>query len=70
MKLEDYAIRIKPLPDEGGGLSSDRPDPPGCVADEETIAQAVSEAHDAFEAWAMTERRDKGELPVPATYRG
>ena len=38
MRLEDYAIRIEPLPrEEGGGFLVTVPDLPGCVADGETI---------------------------------
>ena len=71
MRLENYAIRIEPLPDEdGGGFLVTVPDLPGCMADGETVEQAIGEAHDAFEAWAMAERQDKGDLPVPKTYSG
>lgn len=66
MRLEDYAIRIEPLSsDEGGGFLVTVPDLPGCIADGETVQQAIAEAHDAFEAWAMAERQDKGDLPRP-----
>ena len=41
------------------------PDLPGCVADGETIEEAIAEAHDTFKAWAMAEQQDRGELPVP-----
>ena len=71
MKLDDYAIRIEPLPrDEGGGFLVTLPDLPGCVADGETIDAAIAEAHDAFKAWAAAEQQDKGALPVPKTYSG
>ena len=43
MKLDDYAIRIEPLPrDEGGGFLVTVPDLPGCVADGETIDAAIA----------------------------
>ena len=32
MRLEDYAIRIEPLPREEGGIPVTVPDLPGCVA--------------------------------------
>ena len=71
MRLEDYAIRIEPLSsDEGGGFLVTVPDLPGCIADGETVEQAITEAHDAFEAWAMAEREDKGILPAPKAYSG
>lgn len=66
MRLEDYAIRIEPLSsDEGGGFLVTVPDLPGCIADGETVEQAIAEAHDAFKAWAMAEREDKGVLLAP-----
>lgn len=71
MRLEDYAVRIEPLPsDEGGGFLVTVPDLPGCIADGETVEQAIAEAQDAFEAWATAEREDRGELPVPKAYSG
>ena len=71
MKLEDYAIRIEPLPqDEGGGFLVTVPDLPGCVADGETIDAAIAEAQDAFQAWTTAERQDKGRLPAPKTCSG
>ena len=71
MKLDDYAIRIEPLPhDEGGGFLVTVPDLPGCVADGETIDAAIAEAHDAFKEWAAAIQQDKGALPAPKTYSG
>lgn len=71
MKFEDYAINIDPIPEgEGGGYLVTMPDLPGCMADGETIDAALAEARDAFEAWAMAEQEDKGELPAPKTYSG
>ena len=71
MKLDDYAIRIEPLPrEEGGGFLVTVPDLPGCVADGETVDAAIAEAHDAFKAWAAAEQQDKGTLPTPKTYSG
>ena len=71
MRFEDYAITIDPIPEEdGGGYLVTLPDLPGCIADGETIDTAIAEARDAFTAWAMAEREDKGELPAPKTYSG
>ena len=71
MKFEDYAIHVSPLPaEEGGGFMASIPDLPGCIADGATINEAISEARDAFTAWAIAEREDKGELPQPKTYSG
>ena len=69
MRLEHYAIRIEPLSgDEGGGFLVTVPDLPGCMADGATVEQAIAEAHDALEAWAMAEREDEGDLPAPKAY--
>ena len=71
MKFEDYSINITPIPeDEGGGYLVTFPDLPGCVADGATIDDAVAEARDAFDAWAMAEQEDRGDLPAPRTYSG
>ena len=71
MKFEDYPVHISPIPaDEGGGYMVSFPDLPGCIADGNTIDEAIIEARDAFDAWAMAEREDKGELPAPKTYSG
>ena len=70
MKFEDYPINISPIPeDEGGGYLITFPDLPGCLADGETIDEAVAEARDAFAAWTMAEQTDKGELPTPSSPR-
>ena len=53
-------------PRAGAGSSSW----PGCVADGETIDEAIAEARDAFNAWTMAEMEDKGDLPAPKTYSG
>jgi antitoxin HicB len=71
MKFEDYPINVSPIPaDEGGGYMLSFPDLPGCIADGNTIEEAIIEAHDAFDAWVMAEQEDKGKLPVPKTYSG
>ncbi len=71
MKLEDYPINVHPVPeDEGGGFMVSVPDLPGCIADGETVDEALAEARDAFDAWVMAEKEDKGRLPAPKTYSG
>ena len=40
------------------------------MADGETVALAIAEARDAYEAWTTAEREVKGELPTPKTYSG
>jgi antitoxin HicB len=46
------------------------PDLPGCIADGQTVEQAISEARDAWRAWMTAELEDKGEAPAPRTYSG
>ena len=71
MKFEDYPITLSPIPaDEGGGYMVSIPDLPGCIADGNTIDEALAEASDAFEAWTMAKREDKDELPAPKTHSG
>ena len=71
MKFEDYPINVHPVPeDEGGGFMVSVPDLPGCIADGETIDEAIAEARDAFDAWVTAEMEDKGRLPAPKTYSG
>jgi antitoxin HicB len=66
MKFEDYPIHVSPIPvDEGGGYMVSMPDLPGCIADGDTIDEAIIEARDAFAAWIMAEQKDKGKLPNP-----
>ncbi len=65
-KFEDYPINLSPIPqDEGGGYLVTFPDLPGCVADGDTIEEAIAEARDAFNAWAATVREDKRDPPLP-----
>lgn len=71
MKFEDYPINVSPIPtDEGGGYMVSFPDLPGCIADGDSIDEAIVEARDAFDAWIMAEQEDRGELPTPKTYSG
>lgn len=71
MKFEEYPIKVSPIPsEEGGGYMVTLPDLPGCVADGDTIEQALEEARDAFSAWAGVEEEEKGSIPPPKTYSG
>ena len=59
MNFEDYPVHISPIPtDGGGGYLVSFPDLPGCMADGESIEDAISEARDAFKAWMMAEMED------------
>ena len=61
MTFEDYPTHISPIPPEdGGGYMVSFPDLPGCIADGETINDALAQARDTFTAWCMAEQEDKG----------
>jgi antitoxin HicB len=50
-----HSFEIRPLPEEeGGGYCVTFPDLPGCMADGETIEQAIAEAADAEASWLRT----------------
>lgn len=62
--FEAYAHMIEPLSDEdGGGYLITFPDLPGCMADGETIEEAMVNGRDAFSAW-MSARAHIGK-PIP-----
>ena len=71
MRFEDYPITINPIAvDEGGGYLVSIPDLPGCIADGQTVEEAISEARDAWRAWMTAELEDTREAPAPRTYSG
>ena len=71
MEFEDYPINLSPIPeDEGGGYLVTFPDLPGCIADGDTVEEAIAEARDAFDAWTAAVQEDKGSIPSPKTYSG
>lgn len=71
MEFEDYPINLSPIPeDEGSGYMVTFPDLPGCIADGDTVEEAVAEARDAFDAWTAAVGEDKGSIPSPKTYSG
>jgi len=57
-----HRFEVRPLPEEdGGGFLVTFPDLPGCMADGETVAEALSEAADAERSWIET--REEFGLP-------
>lgn len=66
MKFEDYPIDLSPIPkDEGGGYMVTFPDLPGCIADGDTVEEAIAEARDAFAAWTAAVQEEEGRVPAP-----
>lgn len=60
-----HRFEVRPLSEEdGGGWLVTFPDLPGCMADGETVEQAVAEAVDAERSWLET-RKELG-LPEPS----
>jgi predicted RNase H-like HicB family nuclease len=64
--FESYSHIIEPLKDEdGGGYLVTFPDLPGCVSDGETIAEALSNAKDAFHSWVSARHDMNKPIPKP-----
>jgi len=64
-----YPFSVRPLaPDEGGGYLVEFPDLPGCLADGETVEEAIEHAREAMEAW-ISDVQDSGEaVPSPSSH--
>lgn len=62
-----YPISIRPLTkEEGGGYLAEFPDLPGCMADGETVEDALHEAEDALQAWIATAKEFGDPIPEPS----
>lgn len=65
-----YPVNIRPLSiEEGGGFLAEYPDLPGCMADGESIEEALSEGEDAVKAWIATAKAEGAEIPEPNRFR-
>jgi antitoxin HicB len=65
-----YPAVIRELePNEGGGFLAEIPDLPGCIADGETVAEAMDNLKDALAAWTATARELDRQIPDPSTAR-
>ncbi len=54
-----YPLTIKPLSEEeGGGYQVEYLDLPGCMADGETVEEALKEGEDAVLAWIRSAKED------------
>jgi antitoxin HicB len=61
-----YPVTIRPLTKaEGGGFLAEFPDLPGCMADGETIEEALIEAQDALTSWIETSKELNHPIPKP-----
>lgn len=67
MSKFNYPIIVRPLSsEEGGGYLAEFPDLPGCIADGETIEEAISEAGDALKAWLKVAEERNHPIPIPS----
>lgn len=61
-----YPVTIRPLTkEEGGGYLVEFPDLPGCMADGETVEEALIEAESAMKSWIQTARNFRDPIPEP-----
>ena len=69
-----YPVTIRPLTkEEGGGYLAEFPDLPGCIADGDTVEEALHEAEDALKAWLAAAKDFGDAIPEPsiaANYSG
>ena len=68
MKAQNqYPITIHPLPEEdGGGFLAKAPDLTGCIADGETVEEALHEIADAVDVWIKTATEFGDPIPKPS----
>ena len=68
MKKIEHPFTIRRLSKaEGGGWLVEFPDLPGCIADGETIEQAVENGSDALRSWLAAAKEFKDPVPAPAS---
>lgn len=66
MDSMEYSFEVRPLSEEdGGGYIVTFPDLPGCIADGDTIEEAVKNALDAAQSWLETAREFGDPIPIP-----
>ena len=64
----DYPFSVHHLSEEdGGGFLIEFPDLPGCMADGETVEQAIEEARGAVDSWMKTAEEFGDPIPTPNT---
>ncbi len=63
-----YRFVVRPLtPEEGGGYLVEFPDLPGCMADGDTLEEALRNAEDAMRCWLAAAREAGRPVPEPET---
>jgi antitoxin HicB len=68
MKTQAYPFELRPLSkDDGGGWLITFPDLPGCMADGETIEEAISEGQDALKSWLFAAKKHGDPIPKPGS---
>lgn len=61
-----YPVNIRHLNEkEGGGYLVEFPDLPGCIADGDTIEEALEAAKDAMQSWILTAKEFEDDIPNP-----
>jgi antitoxin HicB len=64
-----YLVTVRELPEEeGGGFVVEVPDLPGCMADGDTVEQALRNAEDAAGEWMAAAREMGRDIPEPDTH--
>ena len=67
MNAYDYPIIIRPLSqEEGGGYLAEVPDLPGCIADGQTIEEALHDVESAIVSWIETAKEFNDPIPRPS----
>lgn len=71
MKNEEYAVLVRPLPEEdGGGWVATVPDLPGCMSDGSTMQEAIENVGGAIESWKEACAENGRSVPAPGAARG
>jgi predicted RNase H-like HicB family nuclease len=64
-----YGLVISLLSDEdGGGYFVEVPDLPGCMADGETLEEAISNIQDAIDSWIEAAKAERKTIPSSTYY--
>ena len=67
MNVDNYPITIRPLTSEnGGGYLAEVPDLPGCIADGETVDEALHDVQSAIKSWIETAIEFNDPIPKPS----